>query len=145
MATPFIGDIIESTVGKVVERLTDKYLPDSAPDKEREALRVEASRIAMEEYRSAVADLQAARDLAGRESSGAPAWTRALTVTHRPAWSFLMLAIFAWTVGAPYLGFPSIPLSEIHKDIMETVIIFYFGGRSVEKAASIVWGSRNGY
>jgi len=57
-----------------------------------------------------------------------------LTVTHRPAWSLLTLGIFAWTVLAPYLGFPNIPLTETHKAIMQTVIIFYFGGRSVEKA-----------
>jgi hypothetical protein len=34
---------------------------------------------------------------------------------------------------APYFGFPEIPLTETHKAVMQTVIIFYFGGRSVEK------------
>ncbi len=45
-----------------------------------------------------------------------------------------------WTILAPYVGYPQIPLGEIHKDIMQTVIIFYFGGRSIEKAAGVVWG-----
>jgi hypothetical protein len=51
-----------------------------------------------------------------------------------------MLGIFAWTILAPYVGYPQTPLGEIHKDIMPTVIILYFGGRSVEKAAGVVRG-----
>lgn len=141
MATPVIGDIVQNTVGKVVERLTDKYLPLPANEKVREELKVEAKRIAVEEYKTAVLDLQGARELAAKEAQKtAPEWTSVLTVTNRPAWSFLMLVIFTWTIFAPYMGFPQIPLSSVHKDIMETVIIFYFGGRSVEKAAGIVWG-----
>ncbi|MFQ5736748.1 MAG: hypothetical protein ACE5GY_07780 [Thermodesulfobacteriota bacterium] len=144
MATPVIGDIIESTVGRVVERLADRFLPAALSGKQREELRLKARELAAEESRTAMAGVNAARELAGREAEGAPAWTRVLTVTHRPAWSFLTLGIFAWTVLAPYLGFPSIPLTDVHKDVMQTVIIFYFGGRSIEKAASIVrdrdWG-----
>ncbi len=140
MATPIIGDIIQNTVGKVVDRLADKYLPPSMGEKEKAEFRLEAGRLAIEEYRAAVADVQGARELAGKEAGEAPSWTRVLTVTHRPAWSYLTLLIFAWTILAPYLGFPQIPLTGIHKDIMQTVIIFYFGGRSVEKAAEVVWG-----
>ncbi len=139
MAAPILGDIIEATVGKVVNRLADKYLPPSMSEKEREEFRQKARELAVEEYRTAIADVNAARELAGKEAEGSPAWTRVLTVTHRPAWSFLMLGMFMWTVAAPYLSFPVIPLSEIHKDIMQTVIVFYFGGRSIEKAATVVW------
>lgn len=142
MSTPIIGDIIESTVGKVAGRLADRYLPASMGEQERTEFRLKARELAVEESKAAIADVNAARSLAGRESDGAPGWTRVLTVTHRPAWSFLMLGIFLWTVVAPYAGFPVIPLSELHKEIMQTVIIFYFGGRSVEKAAAVVWGGR---
>jgi len=140
MATPIIGDIIESTVGKVAGRLADRYLPASMGEIEREEFRLKARELAVEESKTAIADVNAARSLAGREADGAQGWTQVLTVTHRPAWSFLTLGIFLWTVVAPYAGFPVFPLSEIHKDIMQTVIIFYFGGRSVEKAATVVWG-----
>ena len=137
--TPVIGDLITNTVGRVVDRLAGKYLPESMGEKEREEFRVEARKLAIEEYKTAIADVQGARELAMKESEGSPPWTKVLTVTHRPVWSFLMLGIFAWTILAPYLGFPLIPLTEIHKDIMQTVIIFYFGGRSVEKAVNTVW------
>lgn len=138
--TPVIGDLISSTVGKVVGKLADHYFPSTMSEEEKENFKLEARRLSIEEYKTAIADVQGARELAGKESEGAPAWTRVLTVTHRPVWSFLILAIFGWTVIAPYLGFPVIALTEIHKDIMQTVIIFYFGGRSIEKAAGVVWG-----
>jgi hypothetical protein len=64
---------------------------------------------------------------------------RPSVVTHRPVWSFVMLVIFCWTILAPYFNYPLIELSTVHKDIMQTVIIFYFGGRTVEKAAGVVW------
>lgn len=142
--TPVIGDIVQSTVGKVVSRLTEKYLPASMDEKERAEVRLEAERLAVEEYKVAMADVQGARELAEREVSGAPAWTRALAATHRPAWSFFALGIFAWTVIAPYLGYPGIGLTGAQTDIMKTVIVFYFGGRSVEKAISTVRGAPHG-
>lgn len=134
--TPVVGDILESTVGKVVERLADRFLPASMNEREREEFKIEAARLAKEEYETAVRDVQGARELAAKEASGSPPWTRALAATHRPAWSLLTLAIFAWTVAAPYAGFGVVPLTEIHKEVMQTVIIFYFGGRSIEKAVS---------
>ena len=85
MGTPIITDILESTVGKVVDRLTDRFLPSTLGEKEREELKVEARRIASEEYRAASVDSKSARDLAVKEDwPQAPYWTRVLTVTHRP-------------------------------------------------------------
>lgn len=138
--TPIIGDLIKNTVGKVVDKIADKFLPASMSEKEKAEMRLEAERLALEEYKTAIADVQTARELAGKESEGAPGWTKVLTVTHRPVWSFLILAVFAWTILAPYLGFPQIPLTDIHKDVMQTVIIFYFGGRTIEKVGGMAWG-----
>ena len=138
--TPIIGDLIESTVGKVVGKITDKYLPPSMSGEEKANLQMEARRMFLEEYKTAIDDTQGARSLAGKESDGAPGWAKMLTVTHRPVWSFVMLGVFVWTVIAPYLNYPQIPLTDIHKEIMQTVIIFYFGGRSIEKITGTVWG-----
>jgi len=138
--TPLIGDLIESTVGRVVGRLADRYLPASMSDKEREEFRLKAREVAMEEAKAATADVQDARALAMKEGEEAPPWANVLKVTHRPLWSFVMLLIFSWTVLAPYLGFPEIPLTDAHRSIMQTVIIFYFGGRSVEKSIRVIKG-----
>ncbi len=136
--TPLIGDLIESTVGKVVGKLTDHYLPPSMSQIEKTEFQLKARELAVEEGKSAIADMQSARTLAIKEAEGAPAWANVLKVTHRPLWSFVMLAIFSWTILAPYLGYPQIPLTEVHKSIMQTVIIFYFGGRSVEKSIAMI-------
>lgn len=85
-----------------------------------------------------MADVESARELAMKESEGSPKWTKVLTVTHRPIWSFVMLSIFCFTIVAPVFGLPQIPLTDIHKDIMQTVIIFYFGGRSIQKSLGII-------
>lgn len=139
MGTPLIGDILESTVGKVVDRLADRFMPSSLGEKEREELRNEARRIASEEYKAASEDSRSARELAAKEAwPEAPYWTKLLTATHRPAWSYAVLALFAWTILAPYAGLEDLPLTDAHGEIMKTVIIFYFGGRSIEKTASIV-------
>ncbi len=136
--TPVFGDLIESTVGKVVAKLTDHYLPATMDEKEKAEFRLKAGSLALEEARAATADMQNARALAVSESEGGPAWANVLKVTHRPMWSFIMLAVFSWTILAPYIGYPQIPLTEIHKSIMQTVIIFYFGGRSLEKSISMI-------
>ncbi|HHL40885.1 MAG TPA: hypothetical protein ENJ37_10300 [Deltaproteobacteria bacterium] len=137
MTTPIIGDLIQSTVGKVVGGLVDKYLPKSLSEEAKERLKLEAGRLAMEEYRAALSERASARELARADVGGAPPWTRALAALHRPLWSLLTLAIFCWTVLAPYLGYQVLDLSDIHKEIMQTVIVFYFGGRTVEKTASL--------
>ena len=31
-------------------------------------------------------------------------------------------------------------MTDIHKDVMQTVIIFYFGGRTIEKVGGMAWG-----
>jgi hypothetical protein len=144
MLTPIIGDLITNTVGKVVGKLADHYLPSAMSEEEKAKFRLEAEKLAIEEYKIAIADVQGARALAAEEAANAPGWTRVLTVTHRPAWSFLVLFLFSWTVLAPYLGYPTIELSSVHKDLMQTVIIFYFGGRTVEKAVEMVKG-RGGF
>ena len=136
--TPIIGDLIKGTVGKVIGRLADKYLPKSMSEGDKAEFSMEAERLAIEEYKTAIADVQGARELAMRESEDAPPWTRVLTVTHRPIWSLLILLVFVWTIIAPSFGLQVITLTEIHKDIMQTVIIFYFGGRSIEKTAGLL-------
>lgn len=121
---------------KAVGGLLDKYLPQNATPEEKE----QAHNEAMAEYALAIQDVQGARGLAMKESESSPPWTKVLTVTHRPIWSFVILGLFVFTMISESLGLPKIELTAIHKDIMQTVIIFYFGGRSIEKTVGLVKG-----
>jgi hypothetical protein len=134
------GDIIQSTVGKVADRLANKFLPSSVSDEDKLKLRLEAEMLALKEYKRAIADAKDYHEITCEDSSAAPRWTRALTATHRPMWSLLTLGIFTGTIFAPYVGYPQVFLSDIHKEIIQTVVIFYFAGRSIEKVAAVVWG-----
>lgn len=138
-----MGPLIAGLLGKIIGKATDKFLPDTMTEEEKAKFAVDARGIAMEEYKIAMQDVDSARKLAMKESEDAPPWTKALTVTHRPIWSFVMLGIFVFTLIAPVLGLPSIPLTEIHKEIMQTVIIFYFGGRSIEKTVGLIKKTEN--
>lgn len=49
--TPIIGDLITNTVGKVVGKLADKYLPSSMSESEKEQFKLEAAKLAVEEMK----------------------------------------------------------------------------------------------
>jgi hypothetical protein len=74
-----------------------------------------------------------ARALAMKDAEKGNVYTTLLAAIHRPLWSIITLILFAWTIIAPSLGFPEVILQEVHKSIMQSIIVFYFGGRSVEK------------
>ena len=133
------GDIIQNVVGNVADRLADKFFPSSVSDEDRLKLRLEAEMLALMEYKTAVAGVKRAHEITGKDGGGVPSWIRALTLIHGSIWSLLMLGVFAWTVFAPYAGYPRISLNEIHKDVIQAVVIFYFAGRSIEKVAALVW------
>lgn len=64
--TPIIGDLIQSTVGKVVDKALT-YLPSSLSDVEKETFRLKAQELALEESRLAVE--QAKTDAQDRASA----------------------------------------------------------------------------
>ncbi len=74
-----------------------------------------------------------ARALAIKDADKGNVYTTLLAAIHRPLWSIVTLVLFSWTVIAPSLGFPEVILQDVHKSIMQSIIVFYFGGRSVEK------------
>jgi hypothetical protein len=84
-----------------------------------------------------------ARALAMKDSEKGNVYTTLLAAIHRPLWSIVTLILFAWTIIAPSLGFPEVILQPVHQSIMQTIIIFYFGGRSVEKVFKTLATKKN--
>ena len=89
-----------------------------------------------------IEDRASARALATNELKSGTVFTSFLAAFHRPLWSIVCLVIYAWTMISPSFGFPDINFTGLHKDVMMTVIFFYFGGRSVEKVFDIIKGSK---
>jgi len=132
---------ITNLVTDVVKRLLP---PEKMSEEERRKLEVEASlevrKLMMDKYKLEIEDIVSARKLAETELSRGSAFTNVLAAVHRPLWSIVTLLLFSWTLLSTQIGLPEIHLTELHKDIMQTVIVFYFGGRSVEKVVSKVRG-----
>lgn len=55
---PIISDLLESTVGKVVGKLVDKYLPPSMSEKEKADIQIEMQKLIMEENKNLQAQLE---------------------------------------------------------------------------------------
>lgn len=79
-----------------------------------------------------VEDRVSARVLAQEELKRGNALTNVLAALHRPTWSFAMLALFIVSVIDQFFG-RQIEISIEQWDVFQTVLKFYFGGRTVEK------------
>ena len=55
---PIIGDLLNSTVGKVVGKLVDKYLPASMSEKEKVEMELEMQKLIIEEEKNIQAQLE---------------------------------------------------------------------------------------
>lgn len=68
MGLPIIGDLLNSTVGKVVGKLVDKYLPPTLSDKEREEFKLKAMELALEEEKNIQAQMKTINETMQKES-----------------------------------------------------------------------------
>ena len=75
--TPLVGDLIESTVGKVVGALVDKYLPKSMGEAEKANFVQEAQRLSVATYKAESKDIQSARAMQSAILVDAPRWIKA--------------------------------------------------------------------
>lgn len=72
-----------------------------------------------------------ARSLAGQEVAKGNAFTATMAAVVRPLWGIGAFALIAYSV------VQSAPISLPLQSIVETVLMFYFGGRTIEKLAPL--------
>ena len=128
-----IGTVLPGLLKDVLRRVLPR---EKLSEEELRKLEVEAEaqahRLWLEKYSLEVQDRVSARELAKWELKRGSALTNMLAAIHRPMWSLVTLGLFVLTVVGPVWGW-SLQLTDVHKSIMMTVIIFYFGGRTTEK------------
>ena len=66
---PILGDLIESTVGKVIGGVVDKYLPKSMSEKERADMQLEIDKLILEEQKNAQAQIDSINKTMQAEAS----------------------------------------------------------------------------
>src|SRR5690349_542224 len=72
------------------------------------------------------ADRADARALAMKESEKGNAFTMALSALVRPVWGLSSLVVVAYPYLAKPLGWPAVEIDDNTKQIIQTVIMFYF-------------------
>jgi len=132
-----IGPLFE-TISSIVKRVLP---PEKISEVERlkleQALQMAVLNQSATEFTAEMSDRASARSLGQADVEKGSALTNVLAALHRPMWSFVMLAIYVITIIDKWLGIPDLVLDPVQESIMRTVIIFYFGGRTIEKATAI--------
>ncbi len=125
-----ITDIVTKTIASFLpaQKMSEKEKAELEEQLQNNILKADWKRLEKE-----FEDRASARELAKAELKNGTAFTSFLAAFHRPLWSIVCLVIYTWTMISPSFNFPDINFTGLHKDVMMTVVIFYFGGRSVEK------------
>lgn len=139
---------VSDLVGGVIKRLWPEKMSefDAAKFKQEMALALMADQ--GQQVVQEFADRASARALAEADSAKGNAWTSVLSATVRPVFGYICIAAFiaplalrVWKLwsGQPV---PEFSLNDIEKEIVLTVIYFFFGGRTVEKGIALWKGSK---
>lgn len=131
--TPLVGDLIESTVGKVVGGLVDKYLPKSMGEAEKEEFKQNATRLMQEDFKMVAKDIQSARAMQMSILVDAPRWIKAASAVVIPYGGLMAITVFFFNILAPYLGHTKVPLSANEAFTINGIIMFFFGYRLTQK------------
>jgi len=131
--TPLVGDILESTVGKVVGGLVDKYLPKSMGEAEKANFVKEASELVLTKYKAETKDIQSARDMHKAILVDAPKWIKAASAVVIPYGGLMAITVFFFNILAPYFGFIKVPLTYHEAATIDIIITFFFGYRLTQK------------
>lgn len=124
--------ILLELLGKILPNVISRVLPSekiSELDRAnlQQAITLELLNQNWKTIEAEFADRANARNLASQDIAKGNAFTSLLAATVRPAWGFGALVLVGYSV------FNSLPIQSTYADIVQTVLFFYFGGRTIEK------------
>ena len=146
---PYSGAI--SSVSDLVSGVIKRIWPEKANEIDKlkleqattEFLKTQEGQESLNEF----ADRASARALAEADVSKGNWFTNVLAATVRPVFGYVCMAAFvgplALRMGSLVVGhpLPDVVLNDIEKEIVLSVIYFFFGGRTVEKGIALWKGS----
>lgn len=132
-------------ISELVTTVLKRVLPEKMTEAERAKIEAEL-RLALLQadwtrIEAEFRDRDSARRLAASDIAQGNAWTSVLAAMVRPVWGLASLVVVVYPYLAAPLGLPAVTIDEPTKDIIQLVIMFYFGGRVIEK---IVPAIKNG-
>lgn len=125
---PLLSNLLPDVLRRVLpERISEAEQAQLAQQLQVELLKQDWQGIELE-----FKDRDSARGLAAQEIAKGNAWTSAAAAMVRPLWGIGCFVLVAYSVLASY------EIKPVLQSIIETVLMFYFGGRVIEKIAPMV-------
>lgn len=129
----FLLSLLTSILPDVIKRvLPAEKMSDADAAQLQATLTLELMKQDWSKVEAEYQDRASARQLASADIAKGNAFTGMLAATVRPAWGFGALGLVAYSV---VIGSP---ISDSLQAIIQTVLFFYFGGRTIEKIAPAI-------
>lgn len=135
-----MGGLIFSMLDKILPNVLNRVLPaekmsEADRAKLQQDLTIELLKQNWQEVEAQYADRADARALAKADIAGGNVFTQCLAATVRPAWGFGALGLVSYSV------INGLDIQASYADIVQTVLFFYFGGRTIEKVTPSIIGA----
>ena len=126
---PLLTSLLPDVVKRVLpaEKISEEDKAKLLQEMQLELMKQDWSKIEAE-YK----DRDSARNLASQEIAKGNAITSALAASVRPLWGIGCFVLVAYSVVSGYV------ISVVLQSIIETVLMFYFGGRAIEKVTPMI-------
>lgn len=143
---PYSGAI--SSVSDLLNGILKRVLPEKMSEKDAADLQAQ---ITLELMKADWAGIQkeyddraSARVLAAADVAKGNWFTNVLAATVRPVFGYIVMLVFAASFVPAFVpgGQNFVVITDIQKEVMLSVIYFYFGGRTVEKGLAIWTNSK---
>jgi len=129
-----ITDVVNTVIKRFApaEKMSEEQAARFAHEIQLELVKQNWSALEME-----FKDRDSARQLAAADVAKGNAFTNFLAAAIRPMFGFTVLVVFVLMSVGTYFGLPKLEITQTIAGVMETVIGFYFGMRTGEKAMSM--------
>jgi len=142
---PYSGAI--SSVTDLIHGVLKRVLPEKMSESEaanlQQQITLELMKADWAGIEKEFSDRADARALAKADVDKGNWFTNVLAATVRPFFGYVVMASFFFSIVAPLIPHaPVLVINDIQKEIMLSVIYFFFGGRTVEKGLSMWTGNK---
>lgn len=138
---PIIGSLLESTVGKVVGKLTDHFLPASMSEEEKAKFKLEAEKLLLEENKLVAEQLSAQMETINQTMREEAKAEHFMTYAWRPLIGFTFAAILINNfILVGYLKQYGVQVIDIPGEVWNAILVIlgaasaFRGWKSVEES-----------
>ena len=146
-----LAPLLIQPVSDLIKNVLNKFVGDKMSEAEKAELVLKAQEQVYQHNWQPILkhyeDIANARALAANDTARGNWASNFLAATVRPAYGYWSLAILTVLVMGKEARFidPSPETMELIKDVVKTVIFFFFGGRTIEKVSDMITSRKGGH